>query len=291
MKQTDTLIELIEHKGLLINSSYLGTLERAGLDSFDALMRFSGGSVEVEREERSVVRLAIACEDGTEKAFYLKRHSGQGGRGRLGSLISGAATEDGRNEWEKILELRSAGFDTMTPVAFGERSHDGLVRSLTLTEEIYDAMRVEDYIPTLDYETKGIEGVHAKRRLIHDIACLARRFHERGFNHQDFYLGHIFVRPGTGELFLLDLQRVQRRGKPVKRWVEKDLGQLLYTAAITENFTRTDMVRFAHAYLGKDKFDKKDKKMVRSILARVRRIARHTEKLLEKKGKKAPKLV
>jgi hypothetical protein len=73
---------------------------------------------------------------------------------------------------------------------------------------------------------------------------------------------------------------VHKRKAIRKRDRIKDLAQFVFSAMGTENFISTDLVRFAHTYLGKDKFDEADKRMIKRVLKKSERIARHTEKLL-----------
>jgi hypothetical protein len=69
--------------------------------------------------------------------------------------------------------------------------------------------------------------------------------------------------------------------KAIRKWDRiKDLAQFVFSAMGTENFTGTDLVRFAHTYLGKDKFDEADKRMIKRVLKKSERITRHKEKLL-----------
>jgi len=283
-------MRFIEHNGLLINESYLETLKRAGLDSFGALADYTGGREFKRKSARSVVRIevpgVVCC--GGSKAFYLKRHYEEDGAGKggLGGFLLGqrGLREDAGNEWEKIILLTELGFPTMIPVAYGVGNNNG-TQSLTLTEEIYDSIRVEDYIPGLG--KNGREGVLKKREVIRALALLARRFHDTGFNHQDFYLGHFFIRPATAELFMVDLQRVQKREAPQQRWVIKDLSQLAFSALETDNFSRADLVRFGHAYTGRKKFNAEDRKAIKKIMAKAEKIARHTVKLLERRRRAA----
>jgi heptose I phosphotransferase len=251
--------------GLTVNEGYLRILKENGLDSFDRLMNYKGGSAVKKKEIRDVVRIALGG-----RVFFLKRHRILF-RERLARFLPYRFAEDARNEWEKMGALAEAGFLTATPVAYGENG--GL--ALTLTEELYEAVRLEDFIPTL--AEAGIEGVLRKRQLIRRLAFIVRRFHDAGFNHQDLYLCHIFTRPATGEIFFMDLQRVQKRNPPARRWIRKDLAQFIFSAK--GSFSSTDLVRFGHAYLGRERFDKEDKTMIKAIFSKAKRIARHDEKL------------
>jgi heptose I phosphotransferase len=264
-------MHFINHNGLIINERFFELLKAHGLDSFECLLNYEGGSVFNKKKTHSVVRIEL----GEGEGFYLKRHFWSAGE-RVKALFARDRPEEGRNEWEGILLLEELGFPTMVAVAFGEeRSFFGLPSvSLTLTEEIYGAERVEDYIPSLTGR------VIEKRELVRRLGLLARDFHRKGLCHQDFYLGHFFINPETGELFLVDLQRVHKRKAVRKTDRIKDLAQLTFSARNTENFTWTDLVRFAHTYLGKEKFDNSDKRMIRRIFKKSEKIARHTEKLL-----------
>jgi len=247
-------MDFIERGGLLINKAFLEVLEKARLDNFKSLMQRKEGTVFKEKKARSVVRFELESSSG-KKAFFLKRHfepqADKAGRG-LGRFLRKKRPED-----------------AMIPVAYGETN----TGSLTVTEEIYDSV-----------SGLGDDATLEKRDIIVRIARLAARFHEMGFNHQDFYLGHIFIRPATGELFLVDLQRVQRRSPSIERWIVKDLAQFVFSAISINNFSASDLVRFGHAYLGKDKFSAADKKLIKKILAKAERISRHTVKLLKRRA-------
>jgi heptose I phosphotransferase len=273
-------MRFIKHNGLVINEGFLALLKDNGLDGFESLMKYRGGKVCTEKKLHSVVRVELG-EGEERRAFYLKRHYRPGG-GFIRGMLPLPPREDGRNEWEKIALLTGLGIQTMLPVAFGEKS--GLWglpgRSLTLTEEIYGTERVETYIPSLARKLPGYDGVREKRGLIRRLGSLARDFHSKGLHHQDFYLGHFFIRPATGELFLIDLQRVHRRIPLPERLRIKDLAQFAFSVLGVENFSRTDLVRFAYAYLGEKRFDKGDKRVIRRVLKKAEKIARHTEKLL-----------
>ena len=276
-------MDFVRHKGLVVNKEFLHLLEKAGLDSFDALMDYSGGEMVDDRPIRTVVRLELD-DGGIKRRFYLKRHYTPL-KGKIKGLLSLGGTEDARNEWHKIVMLKEHGYQTMEPVAYGERAGLFETRALTLTEELYGTVRVEDYIPRLSRQG-GPEGLEVKRRIIKKLALIARKFHQEGFNHQDFYLGHFLINPSSEEIFLIDLQRVQKRSRPVRRWVLKDLAQFVFSAINTEGFHGTDLVRFGHTYLGRKKFTAEDRRFIRQILKKAEWIARHTAKILaRKKGK------
>ncbi|MDH4227977.1 MAG: hypothetical protein OEV59_09575 [Deltaproteobacteria bacterium] len=275
-------MEFNERDGLTVNAAYENALKEGGLLGFDAVMNFEGGRVIKRKATRSIIRFELP--DGqTLKAFFLKRHKWTHGEA-LKRLINLPHPEDGRNEWDMTVLLSKEGFLTPVPVAYGERKKGGMVvESFYISEEIRGAIRLSDYMPLL--KTKGADGVGEKRRILGEVGRLARRFHDMGFNHQDFYLLHIFYRPSSGELILVDLQRVNRRSSPARSRVIKDLGQFVFSAQRTVNVTKADIVRFGHAYAGKNKFDMTDRKMIKSIMAKAHRIAAHNEKGVKGKAR------
>ena len=81
-------------------------------------------------------------------------------------------------------------------------------------------------------------------------------------------------------LHLIDLQRVRwrRDGRVGRRWLVKDLAALNYSAPAAV-VTQTDKVRFLREYLAQARLDAAARRLVRSVLAKTGRIARHDAKL------------
>lgn len=241
-------------------------------------MGFGGGSAFKKTSIRSVVRIDIK-EGETGKSFYLKRHRWPW-RLKIKAFRERLKKEDARNEWEKMIMMHGLGFRTMTPVAFGERRVAGIPCSaLTLTEAVEDAEKLEFYIPKHFSLPLTAREVALKRELIGKIASLARELHGNNMNHQDFYLSHLLFRERDGAIFIVDVQRVHRKGRISMHDKIKDIAQLAFSSSITGIFTRSDFMRFIHVYLGQDRLGKTEKRMIKKIHAKVRKIARHTKKL------------
>jgi heptose I phosphotransferase len=93
--------------------------------------------------------------------------------------------------------------------------------------------------------------------LIKKVADSARRMHEAGINHRDFYLCHFHLAPETLvgntwrsvniRCYLIDLHRAQIRRRTPYRWQVKDLAGL-YFSAMDAGLTRRDLHRFMHYY-------------------------------------------
>ncbi len=265
---------------MLINKDYLDLLKDYGLDAFQALRDFNGGSLLKKNKFRSVHRIELGS-----RVFYLKRHFWPC-RERLRSINPLLRKEDARNEWNNMLLLTSMGFNTMTPVAFGESNKFALAYfSLTLTENLYDAEKLEVFFPKHFKPPLPHEEINNKRAYIKKLALLARKLHNNGLNHQDFYLGHILVRQKDNKLFIIDVQRMHKNRTISLHDRIKDLAQLTYSATGLGIFTKTDLLRFFHLYTGSGTLTPDNKKLARSILLKAKKISKHDANLQRRKNR------
>jgi heptose I phosphotransferase len=102
------------------------------------------------------------------------------------------------------------------------------------------------------------------------VAELARRFHDAGFVHKDFYLGHILVVRGAAEpaLFLIDLQRAVKPCCLRERWITKDLGALAYSA-LRVGVSRAEVMDLYRAYCGSEELSRAEEGLARRMMRRV----------------------
>ncbi len=272
------MYSFIHHNDLLINSSFFEFLRANNLLDFQTVKEFEGGSLFKKNRFRSVVRIELK-----DRVFYLKRHFWPW-KERIKSIIPWIKKEDARNEWNNMILLNDLGFNTMTPVAFGEKKHFGIpFFSLTVTENIYNTERLEEYLPKYFTPPLNKQQIMEKRALIKRLAGIARDFHEKGLNHQDFYLGHFFIRAEDREIFIIDIQRVHQRKNIISRHRIKDLAQLVFSANGLNILFKTDFMRFAHEYLRIARMGRDDKKLIKKIMSKAMRIEIHTIKLLERR--------
>jgi len=275
------MTEWVEASGMVVSPEVLPLLRRAGLASFDDFMNFSGGTRICHKRGRSVVRFEI---DG--RAFYLKRnrlHRVEFWKAlaRLRWPALGAMVE-----WENILALQKAGIPTVVPVAVGERTCCGLeTASFTVTEELYGAEPLDTVVRREFAGPLTPEKRREKWLLIRSLAAVARKFHDGGMNHQDFYLNHFFLGQ-DGTIYLLDLQRVGCRVQVPRRYLIKDLAQLNYSAYNYRVGTASDRMRFFLSYLGLSTLGAAEKRLARLVAAKTDRIARHDVKLRERRRRR-----
>lgn len=212
--------------------------ERAGKASPEQVYR--------EREGRKTLRLEL---DG--KPFFLKLHRGVGWGEILKNLLQGRLPVVGAgSEYRAIRALESAGVDTLSIAAFASRgANPARRRSMLLTEELAGTVSLEDFCAPWAGAPPPFP---LRLRVVAGLAGIARRMHDAGVNHRDFYLCHFHL--ATGELargrfhcYLIDLHRAQCRSHTPRRWQVKDLAGL-YFSAMDCGLTLRDLQRFARHY-------------------------------------------
>ncbi|APG25501.1 lipopolysaccharide kinase InaA family protein [Syntrophotalea acetylenica] len=256
-------------------------LEQAGLRSFRDFMDYAGGRRVCHKRGRSTVRIAIG-----ERAFYLKRNRFHWveflkGLVRLRFPVRGAL-----REWRNIARVRESGVSTLVPIAFGERPFWGFeTSSFSVTEELYRCQPLDQVLGKELPDLPSPAARFRKRGIFRQLGAFAGRLHGHGLYHQDFYLSHVFLGPGD-VLHLIDLQRVLHRPWRARHFCIKDLAQLNYAASRVPGVSRTDRMRFLHAYFGCSTLGFEEKQLVRAVLAKTSRIARHDVKLLARRRRR-----
>jgi hypothetical protein len=265
---TEPAIETLDGGRVLVNRRYRDLLRRHGLDTQSSLLSVAERpEVEVLRtvEWRTNMILRLPDDEGRVVTFYGKAHDEPGRRGAGAALI----------EWDNTLALRRAGVATPHPAVLTDDPSTG--RSVVFTEMLPGAIPLDDYLKSL--HDKRMTGADSSRsfvmpELARDVGRFVRRFHGAGFNHRDLYLCHLFVCPhDPGKLFLIDLQRVQHRKRWRRRWLVKDLAQLVYSWKPVAT-SRTDAIRFLRAYFDTRKLTREHRTLMRSAVGKARRMAR-----------------
>lgn len=215
-------------------------------DPFVAVEKLQG-EVFRELEARRTLRTEVSG-----RGFFVKIHRGVGWLEIVKNLVSLRWPVLGaQNEWMALQRLMALGVDTMTAVAFGVQGNNPAKQhSFIVTEELAPTISLEDYCrewPTLPPAPRF------KRALIERVATMARRMHEGGVNHRDFYICHFLLHldPAPTEasfkLSLIDLHRAQVRVATPPRWRDKDLASL-YFSALEIGLTQRDFLRFLRVY-------------------------------------------
>ena len=188
------------------------------------------------------------------KTFYIKKHSECGIGAVLDELFHLRKPHIGAGHERIVLDkLHSIGIDTMTVAAFGQEGKSlPSQRSFLITEALTNIKSMAKVCA--EWPSKPPAATY-KRTLLEKVAGIAKKLHDSGINHRDFYLCHFlldtsdnFQPPQKGPtLYLMDLHRAQQRAKVPFRWRVKDIGGL-YFSAMDIGLTRRDILRFMKLY-------------------------------------------
>ena len=211
------------------------------------------GEIFRAREGRRTLRF----HDESGRSYFLKYHAGIGWKEIVKNLTQAKLPVLGAmDEVRAIDAVRAAGLDTMTVAAFGSRGiNPASIESFIVTDDLTGTLSLEEVGE--QWVAQGAVPVQFKRALIGKVASIARRMHEAGINHRDFYLAH-FLMPAEnvaresvdGPMYLIDLHRSQVRHAVPRRWQIKDLGGLYFSTA-RFGLTHRDLLRFIRDYTGR----------------------------------------
>jgi heptose I phosphotransferase len=253
-----------------LDGEFRRALGATGLTRFDNVMSFSGGRCEKAHKDREVRHFRIEGTAQSPRGLFLKRHRVRTWKSRLRAIFGlPPAPTPGCVEAANVGRLSVEGIAVMRLVAYGEKHHaDGLQESFVITEELEEFAELPQYLRR-NYSGKRAQQNERKLlQLVREIAGIVRRFHGAGYNHRDMYCCHFFVKeplPGSREIRLIDLQRVQRRRWFRRRWIVKDLAQLAWSAP-SACIECKHKIAFLHEYFGVKKLLPVHRRMIRSVL-------------------------
>lgn len=218
----------------------------AGEDVFDAVERLEG-QVFRELDGRRTFRTEVAG-----RGYFVKIHRGVGWGEIFKNLLSLRLPVLGAgNEWRAICRLEELGVDTMHAVAYGRRGmNPASEHSFIVTEELAPTISLEDFCR--DWPNSPPNPV-LKWALIRRVAEMLGAMHRGGVNHRDCYLCHFLLHldpvptAAALKLSVIDLHRAQIRPQTPRRWRDKDLAGL-YFSALEIGLTQRDLLRFLRAY-------------------------------------------
>ena len=225
------------------------------LGNFQKIMAVHGETFR-EAPGRKTVRFSRQARN-----YFLKTHTGVGWQEIIKNLFYFRLPVLGAmNEWHGAHHLQRLGIDTLTIAGYGTASGNPARRhSFIITDEISDTQSLEEFCSAWKrHPPRQAHEIRYKRWLIESLARIARRLHNSGANHRDFYLVHFLLQPGlkagllhpdASRLFVIDLHRMQLRRKTPKRWKIKDVAGLHYSSMDLGLSTR-DRLRFIRLYSG-----------------------------------------
>lgn len=183
------------------------------------------------------------------KSYFIKQHFGVGWGEIVKNIISlkkpilGAMTEV-----DAIHKVTALGIATTPVVAYGQRgANPANLQSFLMTEDLGDITSLEDLCA--DWKTNP-PTAKFKRQLIIAAAKVARKIHENGVNHRDFYLCHLCLdnqKLPDIHLSLIDLHRVLIHKNPSFVANMKDIAAL-YFSSLDVGLSARDYLRFKFYY-------------------------------------------
>jgi hypothetical protein len=251
-------------------------------DIFTAIMDLAGDSKRFI-DRRQTIRIEI---DGA--AYFLKKHKGVGWGEIFKNLSSlKRPTLGARTEWAGVQTLEALGISTLSPVAFGERgSNPAEIHSFLMTRELEGMVKLS--VIHQKFETLSEAQTQLIRHeLILAVAKVAKRFHEAGCVHADFYLCHFMVKDRDWsqfkagdplDLHLIDLHRMRQYPKiPASKQI-KEIGALFYSATHLE-LTEAEKQLFIENYSSADT----DPQLWDKVCQRITHLVASKKRLLKKR--------
>jgi heptose I phosphotransferase len=216
---------------------------------FDQMMALRGECFR-HQEGRLTQRVLLG-----NKFYFLKQHRGVGWKDILKNILQLRWPVLGAyNEKQAIEKLQSLGLSVPSIAAFGQRGiNPAKLQSFILMEEVAPSLSLEDVVKTWHIRPPTFS---LKRKLIEEVARIARTLHQSGVNHRDFYICHFLLDTTQGldkindknvKLHLIDLHRAQIRRLTPQRWIIKDLAGLYFSSKHI-GLTQRDFYRFMKAY-------------------------------------------
>jgi heptose I phosphotransferase len=149
--------------------------------------------------------------------------------------------------------------------------------SFLLTDDLGDTTRLNDFLKANGAIPCRGKVLETKKRIFENLADITRRMHSAGINHKDYYLYHILM-DKTERLYVIDLHRVNVRDKVGKRWMVKDLAALLFSS-LEVPVTDGQRLAFYKRYMQISRLSTNDKTLIRLIVKKCNKIARHTQRM------------
>ncbi|MBN1796778.1 MAG: lipopolysaccharide heptosyltransferase II [Sedimentisphaerales bacterium] len=269
--------EELSHQ-FFIEKNYIENFKQAGLTDFDKIFSFKAGE-NLKKENLAGFRSRRKFRlNENSSDLYLKRYNKPPLDVQLDKwLCNHWSTTCGQFEFNAADKLNKAGTNTAKVVAFGwENDLIFEKRSFIISEQIQNAVSLEQKLPVYFDEPDSKENLIKRRNFTVKLAEFIKRFHATGFRHRDLYLCHIFC-DDNENFTLIDLARAFKPILLVDRFQIKDISQLFYSAP-AKYFSRTDRLRFYKIYTGHKKLTGRDEEFISAVLSKVKQMARHDRK-------------
>jgi len=271
------LIKISE--SFFVDRHYQAALGKLGLDNIDAVFSFDKARNLTKSNlapYRSRLQFEIKLTDSPQPIkVFMKRYNHPPFSVQLKNWLGARGrTSCGQCEAGPASELAEAGISTPKTICRGEQW--GLLferRSFVITEELAGAEAIERRLPECFDSPVTSRNLKLRRDFIARLAEFIKKFHDTNYRHRDLYFSHIFY-SDDGRFYLIDLARAFKPFLLQQRFRIKDISQIYYSAP-GRYFSRTDRLRFYFGYTGRRKLSDADKMLIREVVKKAQRMARH----------------
>ena len=271
-------IQVVRKEELFINEAFLEFLDALDVETFDGWMQLQGIVIKSAVRERSTQRLELGG-----RSVYIKKHFFPGIAEILKNILRLRVPFGALNEWQALLAFHANNIPTITPICAGRKPFFWKIdkESFLLTDDLGETDRLEDFLKVDCVTPCRGKVLDKKRRILKNLADITRKMHHSGINHRDYYLCHILM-DNRERLYVIDLHRVTVRDKVGKRWLVKDLAALLFSS-LEVPVTHGQRLAFYKRYMQISRLSADDKTLIRLIVRKSNKIARHTKKMYRKR--------
>ena len=222
------------------------TMRKKGVDAFIYIMQMQGKAYR-DVGIRKTIQVII---EG--KSYFIKQHFGVGWREIFKNLFSfKQPILSAITEVNAIQKLEDIGIATTPLVGYGVKGKNpATLQSFIITEDLGNIISLEDLCA--DWKNNP-PAEKFKRKIIIEVASIARKLHEYGINHRDFYLCHLcldadLLAKNEIKFYLIDLHRVLIHKSISTSDNMKDIAAL-YFSSMGIGLTTRDLLRFKMHYL------------------------------------------
>ncbi len=215
-------------EGFVINKDFKEIFFQNDLLAPEKIWNIKDEPVKKLLKERATGRFFLKNKNGCNIEFYIKRYTPIPIKKRIKDLFSLKWDNfDAYNEWKALIGFHKNQLPTFIPVGVGRIKKNN---TFLITLGLKDYSRASDLLAT----RKELEP-NMRKRIISNIAFYTAKMHKCGYAHQDLYLVHFFIKGEEYTPYLIDLQRVIFQKRLRRRWVVKDLAQLLFSSKLVLN--------------------------------------------------------
>jgi len=234
------------------------------LDSFDKIWDLDAEWFEEPNVRRGgwsgVVKIDLDTPKG-KVGVFIKRQENHITKTPL-HPIKGRPTFE--REFNNILRLRKHNLPTLTPVYFSKRNSNGDLQAILITEELSGYAPLES-----DYFLSGeaFTDKEHKQRLFQAVATVLRNMHHHHYQHNCFYLKHIFVKAEgqSWDVKIIDLEKL-KWSFCKNRAIYRDLLTLHRHA---QSWPKKDHIAVFKYYVEEEQLSDKSKALWRTIENKV----------------------